>query len=324
MVRTDVTGGESTASDLAMEELFGEGAGVVIAGLDETSADHALKWGEAHGLPVVLLHPPARMPTMTQAGYVLGEARATQLATLAQALAKLGDPRAQLLATAPEPRDPKDPRQVRRARRTKEALEAALAQGGLQRARETVDCAVEAPRPGLPRFPYQAWARERVRTFAVAGARGCLADVLAEVKLAEQLRAGVPGKPAVGFLLDADRPPAAASASARLFAVSAGILPLPLARAEEIGDPELAAFYKEFGQVPGWWAALGRDAGLLTRQAVSMLPVNTTQDPKAVAQRHAIVAAALGRATAPLWTTDALGFAGGRVIARTVRVVELK
>jgi hypothetical protein len=76
--------------------------------------------------------------------------------------------------------------------------------------------------------------------------------------------------------------------------------------------------------VPGWWAALGRDAGILARQAVSVLPSNTTADPKAVAQRHAIVAAALGRAQAPLWTTEASGFAGQRVLSRSLRVVELK
>ena len=79
VVRTDASEGKGLASDLAMEELFGEGAGVVLAGLDGRSADHALKWGEDHGLPVVLLHPPARQPLPTQAGYVIGEARYVQL-----------------------------------------------------------------------------------------------------------------------------------------------------------------------------------------------------------------------------------------------------
>ena len=308
VVRTDASEGKGLASDLAMEELFGEGAGLVIAGLDGRSADHALKWGESHGLPVVLLHPPARQPVPTQAGYVIGEARPTQAAVLAGALAPLGDRRVQLLTTS--------------RGKGREAIEASLAQGGLSRARATVDCDVEAPRPGLPRFPYEAWAKERVRTFVVAGARECVTDTLAELKLAA--RTAAPGaRPLVGVALDTD-PPAEPSTVARVFAVSAGILPLQRDRGAALGDPEVAAYYKEFGQVPGWWAALGRDAGILARQAVSALPSNTTADPKAVAQRHAIVAAALGRAQAPLWTTEASGFAGQRVLARSLRVVELK
>ncbi|HRG95668.1 MAG TPA: hypothetical protein PLR99_05410 [Polyangiaceae bacterium] len=307
VVRTDASEGKGLASDLAMEELFGEGAGVVIAGLDGRSADHALKWGEAHGLPVVLLHPPARQPVPTQAGYVIGEARPPQAAVLAGALAPLGDRRVQLLTTS--------------RGKGREAIEASLALGGLGRARDTVDCDVEAPRPGMPRFPYEAWAKERVRTFVVAGARECLTDTLAELKLASRGAAGP--RPLVGVVLDTE-PPSEPSTVARVFAVSAGILPLQRDRRAALGDPEVAAYYKEFGQVPGWWAALGRDAGILARQAVSALPSNTTADPKAVAQRHAIVAAALGRAQAPLWTTEASGFAGQRVLARSLRVVELK
>jgi len=126
-------------------------------------------------------------------------------------------------------------------------------------------------------------------------------------------------------VLDTEPPAEPSPAPApRVFAVSAGILPLERDRVAALGDPEVAAYYNEFGQVPGWWAALGRDAGILARQAVSVLPSNTTADPKAVAQRHAIVAAALGRAQAPLWTTEASGFAGQRVLSRSLRVVELK
>lgn len=308
VVRTDASEGKGLASDLAMEELFGEGAGVVIAGLDGRSADHALKWGEAHGLPVVLLHPPARQPLPTQAGYVIGEARPTQASVLAATLAPLGDHRVQLLTTS--------------RGKARNVLEEALTQAGLGRALPPVDCDVEASRPGMPRFPYEAWAKERVRTFVVAGERECVADTLAELKLVT--RRGAPAAtPLVGILLDTE-PPTEATTHARVFAVGAGILPLPRDRNAVLGDPEVAAFYKEFGKVPGWWAALGRDAGILTRQAVSALPANTTADPKAVAQRHAIVAAALGRAQAPLWTSEASGFNTQRVLARTLRVVELK
>ena len=310
VVRTDASEGKGLASDLAMEELFGEGAGVVLAGLDGRSADHALERGEDHGLPAVLLHPPARPPVPPPARYVTVEARPTPAAMLARALAPLGDRRVQLLTTS--------------RGKGRDAVEAALALGGLGRARETVDCDAEAPRPGMPRFPFEAWAKERVRTFVVAGARECLTDTLAEIQLATRGAAAGP-RPLVGVVLDTEPPAEPSPAPApRVFAVSAGILPLERDRVAALGDPEVAAYYNEFGQVPGWWAALGRDAGILARQAVSVLPSNTTADPKAVAQRHAIVAAALGRAQAPLWTTEASGFAGQRVLSRSLRVVELK
>ena len=122
--------------------------------------------------------------------------------------------------------------------------------------------------------------------------------------------------------LDAELPDNVANA--RLFAAGAGVLPILGANPAEIGDPEVLAFYKEFGQTPKWWSALGRDAGLLARQAVSALPANTTANPEAVAQRHAIVAGALARAKAPLWSTEATGFDGGHVLARSLRVVEIK
>lgn len=307
VVRNDAGGGKDEGSDIAMEELFGEGAAVVIAGLDGPSADQALRWGERHGMPVLLLHPPEKEGIPKRAGYVFGESRDAQVSVLARALAAQGEQGAQILTSS------KDAAMT--------ALEGALAQGGLRKVLDTVSCDVRAPRPGLPRFPIAAWQKEKVNAFVVAGPRDCLADTLSELKTLGQKRAGA-SRPFVAATLDAELPDNVANA--RLFAAGAGVLPILGANPAEIGDPEVLAFYKEFGQTPKWWSALGRDAGLLARQAVSALPANTTANPEAVAQRHAIVAGALARAKAPLWSTEATGFDGGHVLARSLRVVEIK
>ncbi len=307
VTRNDAAGGGNDGSELAMEELLGEGAAVVIAGLDGESADRALRWGEAHGLPVLLLHPPVKEPTPTGAGFVLGESRATQVSVLGRALAADGAAGAQLI-TSSEGTEAK-------------GLEAALAQGGLSRARETVDCDVPPERPGLPRFPLEAWSKARTGAFVVAGPPECLADTLSELALAQKRRAA-PWPAAVAFTLEAGVPET--SRIARAFTVSSGILPVRSARAADVTDPEVGAFYNVFGQRPSWWSSLGRDAGILARQAVSALPPNTTADPSAVTQRHAIVAGALSRARAPLWSTEASGFGGGHVLPRTLRVTELR
>lgn len=307
VVRNDAGGTKDEGPDLAMDELFGEGAAVIVAGLDGHSADAALKWGERHGMPVLLLHPPEKEPLPERAGYVLGESRDAQVTVIGRALAAAGAKSAQILTSS-----------VGDARRS---LDGALAQGGVRKARDTVPCDVAPERPGLPRFPLDGWTKDAVSTFVVAGPRDCLSDVLAELKILGQKTPAL-AHPIVGATLDAELPDA--RAHVRLFAAGAGVLPLAATKADDIGDPEVLAFYKEFGQTPKWWSALGRDAGILARQAVSALPANTTANPEAVAQRHAIVAAALLRAKAPLWSTEAPGFEGTHVLARTLRAVELK
>jgi hypothetical protein len=75
---------------------------------------------------------------------------------------------------------------------------------------------------------------------------------------------------------------------------------------------------------PSFWAALGRDAAVLAWEGVKSLPENGTEDPAEVTARRAQVAAALAAAQADLWTTDARGFSGARVLPRTLGVREVK
>ena len=78
---------------------------------------------------------------------------------------------------------------------------------------------------------------------------------------------------------------------------------------------------ERFGTRPSYWTALGRDAGALAKAALQPLPADTTNDPKAVAQRRAIVQAGLLATRVRLWTTDDKGVGADRVLPRALRIV---
>lgn len=75
---------------------------------------------------------------------------------------------------------------------------------------------------------------------------------------------------------------------------------------------------------PSFWSGLGRDAGVLSWAGVQALPATGTEDPKEVQARRGAARDALASATADLWTTDARGFEGGRVLPRKLRTTELE
>lgn len=67
---------------------------------------------------------------------------------------------------------------------------------------------------------------------------------------------------------------------------------------------------------PSFWSGLGRDAGVLAWAGVRALPAAGTEDPKLVKERRLTARDALAAATDDLWTTEARGFEGGRVLQR--------
>jgi hypothetical protein len=118
---------------------------------------------------------------------------------------------------------------------------------------------------------------------------------------------------AAGFEADAIAlPPGSVMATAGVFPVPLGGKPKPL-------EPWL----KNHPTPPGWWTAVGRDAAVLAWAGVQALPEQGTEEPREVAARRAAAAAALATAQAELWTTEARGFGGGRVLPRTVGVREV-
>jgi hypothetical protein len=83
-------------------------------------------------------------------------------------------------------------------------------------------------------------------------------------------------------------------------------------------DEDVTKFLALGRGAPGWWAGLGHDAGKLAWAAVSQLPSEAPNDTKAMTDRKALVTRLLAAADVPLWTTDARGFGGARVLPRKV------
>jgi ABC-type branched-subunit amino acid transport system substrate-binding protein len=121
--------------------------------------------------------------------------------------------------------------------------------------------------------------------------------------------AALDGKTQLAFGFDARVP----DRDAGLFA-SAGQFPLT----SRSTDNGLVAYRKLGRGEPSWWTALGHDAGMLVEDAVVGLPTEEDAAALASALRKRIVADGIAKAERPLWTTDAKGFDGGRVVARKI------
>ncbi len=286
-------GGDAARTEAALEELAGEGAGVILAALDARTADRALAWGEVHQIAVVVLSAPERVHGGDW-GFVLGQSRDEELAAIADELAARNIARAAVVGSAPTP---------------------ILEGRGFPLFLPLVGCDVEAQQAGEPRFPLASWSKQGVRVVVVAGPVECARDVIREL--------GASHKPATVALTLDDGSTTARAPGVSLLAATAGVVPVLAARAADVPQPDVRAYMTQFGARPSWWTALGRDGGALARAAILALPLDTLADPAAVGQRRALVQFRMATATSPLWTTEATGFAGAHMIKRKVRVVDL-
>jgi hypothetical protein len=302
-------GGDPARVAATMEELAGEGAAVILAALEPLSAERAVQWSEAHGVPVIVLSVPPQEIAKDFA-FVVGEPRRTELAALMAALRARGITRAATVV-ATEPGVP------------------LVGAPGLELL-PPVDCKVDPEHAGDARFPVAEWKRGRVRGWLIDGPTECARDVIAEIA-----SAGLPsgggggggggggsgGDAAVAVTLDgADT--RARAARIRVLVASAGIIPRAAVKDPE-RDADLERFIARRGGAPSWWTALGRDAAALARSAIANLPLDATSDAAEVARRRAAVKAGIASARLHLWTTDAAGMEGGRVLGREVRVIEV-
>ncbi len=286
----------------SLEEIAGEGASIVVTGLDGASADRAIEWAEKKQIALIVLSAPltAKVADFT---FAIGEPLAPVVAALLAAVL------------------PSDKRQSR--------LVAPVVEGDAARLfvehfafdagvswRAPVPCDVQAAKAGEPRFPVGSWAAAGVTTWLLATTPECATDVIREVGghanggvFALSLEAaGMTERPATG---------------ARVVAATAGIIPLPPSSSPP--DPraiEVLAMTARLGGRAGWWAALGRDAGALARKALSTLPLDTTTVEPDISRRRVEARDELARARARLWTSDAEGFDGAHVLPRTIRVVD--
>lgn len=258
--------------DDALALLNADGAAVIIAGVDQTEADHAKAYGEVKGVPVILLRPPSTPIDPTGPVFVLGE----------------------------------DPKEVDAA-----LLRVIAARGGDRAA------VIEGMRG-------ESNVAMTVGTLAVVGIQACgssLDFVTAQKAKAVLVDAGptcaresLKGLPPLYVALGLDGPlDVAADARA-----AAGLYPIDL---KVTKDADVVR-YADLGRgAPSWWAGLGHDAGLLAWAAVQKLPkMAAPADADALAEREALVTKKVADATGALWTTGAIGFLGGRVMQRDVRV----
>jgi len=290
--------GSPERTEESLDELAGTGAAIVVAALDGATARSALRWSEAHGMPLVALVPPEEGEAgkgPRSFGFVLGEGRADVLKALVAAAPALGtEVVAPVIDTSEAARYPPQGGQL-----------------GPLTVAPPVSCEVPAVRAGEPRFPIAEWEHQRIRAWLVSGSATCASD------LAQELSRARP-RAIVALTLEA----AVLSVRApgvRVLSASAGVI--PVSAAGEARDEELRRFAATLGGV-SWWTALGRDAATLARVAVAQLPTDDVSDARSVAERRATARDLLAAARARLWTTEASGWGEGRAMQRTVCAVD--
>ncbi|AUX37761.1 hypothetical protein SOCE836_099930 [Sorangium cellulosum] len=288
-------GGQGSV-DEALSSLTAEGAAVLIAGSDREQATAVAKFARANAIPVLLVHPPEPAALDGAFVFVVGEEPARGIEVLAAALAERGARPVALVggaAGAPAP---------------------ALAERG-----------VALALPCDAAFDPRALRPPAVRGIILAGDAPCAEQAIRAAPRAVTL--------ALGFETAVPPPPGSLVATAGLFPLVAA--PAGAQRPPGAGDASapagapgasaaLAVWLATHPSPPSFWAALGRDAGVLAWAGVQRLPKTGTEDPAEVKARRLAAASALSSATVELWTTSATGFGGKRVLPRVVGYREIE
>jgi hypothetical protein len=294
---TQSDSGRADKTDESLDELAGQGASVIIAALDEETADAAMRWSAARSVPVIVLSPGGKEAPGDRS-FVLGVRRDAVLDALVHALPELGKGSVAPVVDASE---------VASFPQTGGAY-------GPLGLLPPVSCDVTATHAGDARFPIAAWQSQKARGWLVTGSTSCAQDLVRE--LASRVRA-----PTIGVTLSAAGI-VANLGDARVGVAAAGVVPL----SSEVTprDEELTRFVAAFGSARmTWWTALGRDAAVLARRVVMTLSTDAVSATGEVARRRGVVAAGLLSAHARLWSTEARGFGGKHEIARSLCVVEM-
>jgi hypothetical protein len=288
--------GSAARTEVSLDELAGEGAAVVIAGLDAQTATRALRWGQDHGIAVVSLVPPAQGQG-SPFGFVLGESRESVLYALARAVPSIAsEPVAPIIDVSEVPLYPPQGGRV-----------------GLLTLLLPISCDIPATGAGDPRFPITDWDRNKIRAWLVSGSPGCAQDVVGELSAAH-------ARGVVALTLEAAALPAHAS-GLRVVTASAGAIPGGLT--SDARDDELQAFSSTLGGNVSWWTALGRDAATLARVAMDQLPIDAVTEARTVTDRRAHARDLLGSARARLWSTEKATWTDTHTMTRTVCAVEV-
>lgn len=284
--------GSADRTEVSLDELAGEGAAIIIAGLDERTAERALRWGQEHRVPVItLVPPPPAAATAAAFGFVLGESRGNVLEALARGMPSIASETTTPIA------DSSDvawyPAQGGRV-------------AGLTLA-PPVSCDIPAARAGEARFPIGQWQAEKTHAWIVSGSTDCALDLVTELSAAR-----LPG--IVALTLEAAAPMRPLPG---LHVVTAQVGVVPTTHPGDPRDEEVHRFSAVLGHA-GWWTALGRDAATLGRTALLELATDSVSDATAVAERRAAARDRLAAARARLWTTEAATWRQDRTMKRVI------
>jgi hypothetical protein len=170
-----------------------------------------------------------------------------------------------------------------------------------------VSCDVPAARAGEPRFPLPTWDAEKTHAWLVSGSPECAKDLVGELSASR-------ARGLVALTLEAAGHPDH-SAALRVVSARAGVV--PEAGANDPRRSEVQRFSGALGRT-GWWSALGRDAAVLARTALTKLPLDTVNEASSVATRRAAARDDLGEAHARLWTTETASWSADRTMKRTI------
>jgi hypothetical protein len=302
----------------SLEEIAGEGASIIVTGLDVTSADRALEWADAKQIALLLLAAPSAAHRGSFV-FALGQ----PLAPVIQALLGAAKP--------PQNKGGGLVAPIVEGDAAKFFVEGFTFETAV-RWRAPVPCDVRSAKAGQPRFPVASWRASGVHTWLLASSPECARDVIHEVTASGD--GGV-----FALALEAAGVTEHAGPGVRLLAAATGIVPWQAAPPGDARTVDAQAMVARSGGYPSWWAALGHDAGVLSRRALSTLPLDTVTAAADISRRRREARDALARARAPLWTADAEGFdaaVGGSAdghapkeddeaheMRRTIRVIDL-
>jgi hypothetical protein len=288
--------GSADRTEVSLDELAGEGAAIVVAGLDPVTAARALRWGDNHGVAVITLVPPSEALPPAGFGFVLGEARSAVVDALARSAPALSGGGVTPVVDASEVESyPLDGGRV-----------------GPLTLLPPVSCDTVPLRAGDPRFPVTQWDRDKRKIWLVTGSTACARDVARELSTAR-------AQGLVALTLESASLPRH-TAGLRIVSASAGIV--PQSAASDARAPELRRFEATLGPVT-WWTALGHDAATLARVAVRQLPLDTVSESHEVATRRARARDLLASSQAQLWTTEATRWTPEHSMTRTIYALEV-
>ncbi|WP_437547086.1 hypothetical protein WME97_44275 [Sorangium sp. So ce367] len=317
-------GGEGSV-DEALNSLTAEGAAVLIAGSDREQATEAAKFARTHAIPVLLVHPPEPAALDGAFVFVVGEEPARSIEVLAAALAERGAKPVALVGGDVDVRKDAAPAPAGAAGAAPAGATGATPAGaagaapaGAAGAAPLAEHGIALALPCDGTFDARALRPPAIRGMVLAGDARCADQALRAAPRSVTI--------ALAFETAIAPPPGSLVATAGLFPLlgaPSGAQPPPGA-----GDPgaapasgaaaALAAWLATHPSPPSFWAALGRDAGVLAWAGVQRLPKTGTEDPAEVKARRLAAASAMSTATAELWTTAASGFGGRRVLPRVI------